>query len=891
MARPKKNSGVQACVIGKMGDDAKKISEEEYNDIIDSIEFRRGQGHSGPGIIKPALDKIKKQQALVKRAALLNAIARKKMVTQVGRFAEGKDSAAVADITRVAEEGNVTDSFIKSAGKITWEGIYAFFAGSNQRSALSRYSMDSGASKWTQIIQGSFDRAIKNSKAAKVFEGDSFLFFKYGTDKKDKLIAKEVEQLTTKDGKPGITGDAEAAELAAIIVKHNRLAIKMQNLYGAYIEDLPGFVAMQFHNPTLLAKMGKDAWVGYLLENGENGKRRLDVERTFFDSTGRGPKTDAEVAAALGKVFDSLVNGNFANDLPVGEMVAGMGKASEAKRISEQHRVLHFNGAENFVEYNAKLGHGTLFNAALATYAKASRNINVLERMGPNPLANFEFLVRLAKDQDSGPNLRGNERKARALYASAMGDMDLIVNHRFAQWSSNYRVLQRISGLGMMVVSSVTDYPVQAARMTFNGRGFFESLASQLNYAIFSRPDAKEIAERVLVGFESYQRDVTAAWDGAMEASGKIGRVQEHFFKMATATFWEQTRERSAIADSSVYLAQQSSKSFDALNKKLRSELVRNGIGSNEWELLRKHGKTKTSTGAEFLDPADVTKNITNEEVLAYMGRKSASESAILRAKIELNGKLRNYYVDTLNQTLLRPGVREKAYQKFYMIDANRGTLAGEGLAHLWLFKSYPTQFFQRVIGQFTQEDDMHRIAGAALRGKGLNKDFAKLIASLTVMGAISLYLSSFLKNETPPDIRDPKTWGMIAAKSGGLGIYGDFLLSASNRYGNSFIATATGPTASDIESAIRIGAGLADGPYQAITDNDWRALTRVGDETFKLFKANTPYANLFYLRASMDVLIWQNIHEIISPGANRRRLKALKERTGQTQMIGPIME
>jgi hypothetical protein len=55
----------------------------------------------------------------------------------------------------------------------------------------------------------------------------------------------------------------------------------------------------------------------------------------------------------------------------------------------------------------------------------------------------------------------------------------------------------------------------------------------------------------------------------------------------------------------------------------------------------------------------------------------------------------------------------------------------------------------------------------------------------LTAMGVISVQARNLLIEE-PQDMSEPGFWGQAFTQGGGAGIFGDFIFSDQNRYGNS---------------------------------------------------------------------------------------------------------
>jgi len=57
---------------------------------------------------------------------------------------------------------------------------------------------------------------------------------------------------------------------------------------------------------------------------------------------------------------------------------------------------------------------------------------------------------------------------------------------------------------------------------------------------------------------------------------------------------------------------------------------------------------------------------------------------------------------------------------------------------------------------------------------------------------------------------------------------------------------------------------------------------------SFRAVVANTPFANLFYLRAAMDYLILRDIQEYVNPGSLKRLERRIQRENAQTYFARP---
>jgi len=236
-----------------------------------------------------------------------------------------------------------------------------------------------------------------------------------------------------------------------------------------------------------------------------------------------------------------------------------------------------------------------------------------------------------------------------------------------------------------------------------------------------------------------------------------------------------------------------------------------------------------------------------------------------MRAREQAVTKLLGAILEETDTAVIEPGAREKAFTGSGL---QRGTWKGELTRSFFLFKSFPLAMIYRHISR-----------GMSLpTGTGRAAYIAALMASTTVLGALSLEVNEVLSGRDPKDLNPFNVGGKTGAgrnllaaflKGGSLGIYGDLLFSDTTQYGNSPLASLTGPVLSSAEDLFNLSQGNV-----VKTLNDKK--TNVGADIVRFVKGNTPGASLWYLKAAMDHMIWQNLQEYYSPGyLSRMRARA----------------
>lgn len=212
---------------------------------------------------------------------------------------------------------------------------------------------------------------------------------------------------------------------------------------------------------------------------------------------------------------------------------------------------------------------------------------------------------------------------------------------------------------------------------------------------------------------------------------------------------------------------------------------------------------------------------------------------------------------------VVTPGWKERA--QFYS-DLQRGTVKGEIVRSVFQFKSFPWAMLQRSMDAVANADTT--VGKAAMT--------AYIIASTTLAGAMLMQVRDMLAGKDPRSMVDEnwmKFWGAAFLQGGALGIYGDFLYGANQtRYGSGPIEALSGPTLGPL-----LELGLVQpmaAARAAMEGKDSHFLARQMQD----LKGFVPGGNIWYAKAALDHLIWQNVMEFLSPGY----LSNIRQRTAK---------
>ncbi len=122
----------------------------------------------------------------------------------------------------------------------------------------------------------------------------------------------------------------------------------------------------------------------------------------------------------------------------------------------------------------------------------------------------------------------------------------------------------------------------------------------------------------------------------------------------------------------------------------------------------------------------------------------------------------------------------------------------------------------------------------------------------------------------------DPKFWLAAIVQGGGLGIWGDFFLADTNRFGGGPAATLAGPL---FERVVNLW-NLTGGNIKQLTIGE---KTNFGRELSQFIKINTPGSSLWYARLAWERIAWDSLQKLIDPEAQaafrRREQNAKRDR------------
>jgi hypothetical protein len=200
-----------------------------------------------------------------------------------------------------------------------------------------------------------------------------------------------------------------------------------------------------------------------------------------------------------------------------------------------------------------------------------------------------------------------------------------------------------------------------------------------------------------------------------------------------------------------------------------------------------------------------------------------------------------------------------------------RGNVYGELARSVLQFKSFPlamiSNHWQRLQAQPT--------------GMGKAIYAAELVATSTVLGALSVQLKSMVAGNNPQDMTDPKFAGRAFVQGGSAGLYGDVLVNLWASPYKERLTDQMGPLAGTLADAYDLTRAAWESGKPDSKAN-------LGGDATRFIRGNTPFANLWWGKAAFDHLIFQRLQDYYSPGYAARMQQRQQQFFGSGQYWAP---
>lgn len=581
----------------------------------------------------------------------------------------------------------------------------------------------------------------------------------------------------------------------------------------------------------------------------------------------------------LEKTYEAIVTDGISELDP-----SGMQKQSG--KLANRHsaaRELLFKNGEAFLKYHDMYGKGDVYGNMLGHLDTMAGEIALLETLGPNPEFTFNYLRDMVKIELTNKKLvskgalkgmTGNTKLhfLESVFKVVNGDVNRAVSSTLADLMGGIRANLVAAQLGSATLSATTDLAFLTQTARFNGIPAIKTLKRHLKGLNPKNAQDKRAAVRAgLIAdmwidktrtsnrFEQVER---ATGSGAGVVKRMIGGYADAMAKVSDITMrasllapWSEAGRHAFGLEFMGMMADNASTTYKGLSKEFRRTLDRYGVTEKDWDTLRKATPVQVEGGASFLRPDDLA--------------DAKALGITTQDRNELVAKFMRMIITEAEYAIPSPDARVRAITTMGL---ERGTIAGEAFRSMAMYKSFPIT----LIAQ-----QYYRIASIqGLMDKG--GYITSYMLGMWVMGAAAYQLKEVAKGREPLDMTTPEFLTAAFAQGGGLGIFGDFIFTDQNRYGNSLAETLTGPAPQFAGDILKLTLGnvqqFAVGTYKDGFAGGFDEMD-FGKDVVNFGQKYTPGGSLWYTRAAMDRMMWEQLEMAADPEAKRKFIRLMNQR------------
>lgn len=640
------------------------------------------------------------------------------------------------------------------------------------------------------------------------------------------------------------SGNTPAGKVAKLYTDALDKARDLLNKVGANIGDAKDYVTRTTYDPTRMRQAAGNsktvdeafsAWWG-------KTEPRLS-EKNFIDLV---PKPGQSMAVARRELGRSVYDGRITGiDKVINEDIyippEYKGTVNVANKVSH-HRVLLWKDSDSWLANMKDFGsYPTLHASVMMSLDQAARALSLMDKMGTNPAANLNMILKRVQqtyrgEGDAVNTFKNKMQGIQNVMGRLDGTLNIPANMGFAQGAQALRTWESASSLGGVGVTHLASiFPTVTSELAHHGISRLDSLGNIFKALTTGQGD--EARRDILADLGAYADGAIRHTHNAIGDDSVPGKISSMASKLMDLTGIHLVfdRTKAGIRDMLAHnLARNLIKEWDQLDPHLSQMLGKYRITPEEWGAMH-DAEMPTWNNRQYLTPSSA------EQMVPGM-----------------SDKLLSYYTDAAEHGVVTPSVRERA---LLLGNTRPGTGAGEMLRFLTQFKMWPVAAMHQIM-----EREIYMSLSA--------KEAAFNIGMLTAIGVPAGYLRMLINDEaTGHPARNPlhaKTLLAAAAQSGGLGIFGDFLFGEANRMGGGIVPTLGGPIVSDADQLVKMFNNAKDGKA------GWGDLAHFGVR-------HIPFANLVYLKGALDYMLWYHLYEAATPGWWERTNRKLQKDQGRT--------
>jgi hypothetical protein len=693
--------------------------------------------------------------------------------------------------------------------------------------------------------------AAESKDGTGLFRGLAMRVFDLANPAMTADIVREVFRLAD-----GHTGNAAAKAAArAWLDTIEGMRVKFNAAGGAIGKLGYGYLG-QAHDAYKVMKVGAQNWAKFILD-----KNLLDRDQYVREDGSL--MNDAEVGKMLEAAHTTIAeHGN--NKTEPGQF---SGSGSRANRGSD-HRVLHFKDGEAWMAYMKEFGEGSLYDAMMGHIGKLSRDIAIVERMGPNAERTHQLQSDIARRADAPHGKAGELLTARSAGNTPDTYWDLVKgatgtpeNRWLAHLGSDVRNVQTAAKITWGPFAALADVGTVLSALHYNRIPVFDYIktyAGNMNKAQRAELRAHEVIA------DSYASQLNR-WTGDNVTHGLTGKVTNAVMKLSLMNKWTDAGRDAFAAVMMSNHARKVGKAWGELDRWDRHLMERAGLNEGDWSIITQTKPGINPNGTQFLSGKAI--------------RETQGVDAAMRDMAAT--KWMAYVQDESHFAVVNPDLATRAIVTGGGIPA--GTPSGEAWRSVAQFKSFPIVMLTRHWRRAFETPQGLEGAPSGYRGTGSASNtvnqirtLAALAVTTTLLGALQTQSRQVLTGKDPIDMEGPHAWKFWAkswAAGGGAGFLADVIMAPADdpsRQWSGHLGIA-GPVAG-------AAGGLID-----IAKNKHH-----GAQSVRWLSDQLPGVDMWQVRAAYEHWFLFNAQEALNPGYLGRMQQRAQKDWGQAYWWNP---
>lgn len=620
---------------------------------------------------------------------------------------------------------------------------------------------------------------------------------------------------------------------------------------GGNVGKLEDWSKPQHHSQPRVAAAGVEQWIGDILPKLDRSKYvNLDGSRMSND----------QVQTFLGHAYDSIItdghNGTEAGSVSGAGVIANRNAA---------HRQIFFKDSDAAAEYNAKYGEKSLSNLLSGHISRMSRDIALIERLGPNAAATFKhFNDRALQDEirQEPTQIKRLEKQAKfneALFDAVSGK-DQVVDQRVANAFQSFRNWMTATKLGKVIITALSDEAGMFSTAVANHVPYGQALINELKSV--PKGASREFALHSGLGWDAEMSHMNRFAQQEFGASFS-GKMASSVMKLSGAErMWAARRQGMGVTlMSSIGKLSRKIEHVTDLTPEDHGVLAKKGVTETTWQVWRRATPENWGGNSNVLTPKSVW-SIPDEQ-LKDLGNPRA-------LKREASTQLLAHVLEESGMGAMDTGPRQRVAVN---LGTQRGSYGGEIWRSMNLFRGFAFSMMMK-----------HWARAADMPGTGRIKYLAPLFVYGTVMAALGNQIRNLIAGQDPENMnpwQNPGFWGKAILRGGGLGFFGDFLYNETTQNDTSLAAAVGGPAATTLEDVLSLTHG-------AFFKSQRGEKTDEAAKLIRFTKGNIPIINMWYTQAAADHLLWNHLQEAASPGYLARMEARQEANYGKTYFWRP---